>query len=232
MTQQAAIAPAISLLVSLIALIIAWDNARKSHRILIRIKKVGSGGSGNVRENGGRHFAFFFAYIQNAGLSLHDVHVSLVFQMNDAFGTCSIPLWRYDIRTEKRLDGGGQFEKGMVGKFGWKSYELDVSGRAMLADLRHLGRQQVELVVYAQGFQVKRFRVGGMVDRVSGLWNQMARVVNSYFEHQVRNSKGKVALKMPKVIPILPDLAWSVGCFLRSLAELTGSEAGATSAGV
>src|SRR5437660_4987039 len=72
-----------SLIVALLALWIAFSNYRRNNFVVLRVRDYGCSYPQSVRENDCQPFCQLRVVIQNLGIPLHNLHMSLCFSSRD-----------------------------------------------------------------------------------------------------------------------------------------------------
>lgn len=170
---------------AILALWVSYTNYRRSNHAVVRVQNCECSFRSSVDENGGQLFAHFRVRLQNLGIPLHDLRMSLNFRGQDGSGRWSIPL---------RTDGAetlraGQFAKGMITEFSFRSYQLTAADVALLATLLDARRQAAALTLFAGGFWAWEYRLDGWDVPVKRAWNRLAGWLNGLISWRVGTNR-------------------------------------------
>jgi len=102
--------PAIGIILAFAAFCVAYRNLRLSHSCVVSIWDCKAGPSYSAGDGTRLRFEIF---LQNIGLPLHNISMSLSFRSPGGFGTASYTLKAPNGDHHK----GGQFAKGMITSF-------------------------------------------------------------------------------------------------------------------
>jgi hypothetical protein len=203
----------LALLVSVIAII----EYRRNNCVILRIKEADASGSRSMEENSSRFFSQLRIKIRNFGISLHDVRVVLRFDLPSG-GFLTSPLLRYSPYSPAPINDRGEFAKGMMGDFGLKSYQMRPEEKRLLGLLKNPAAQRASLVIFAQGYFVKRYPIGTGRDLIAQRWNEFAARINRMFDRRVRRPGSKKTFHASgSVLPVFPSLMWTIGIYLRDI---------------
>lgn len=167
---------AAALFVSVIALWYAVHESRRNNSAVVRVEGFQSHVTQVFGENGDQPFAVFCLSIRNAGVSLHDICVNVVFTIRgDDGGHFSIQLDPMGKGFE------GAFARGMHARVGLKSY-LNTNWFRYLNQLsdkrRELRKQEARIEVQTQGYLAASFSLASAGDGLRGLWNRLANLIS------------------------------------------------------
>ena len=198
---------------ALFAIWFAFHEARKSNNVLIKIRKCVFSGVQSIDENQCRYFSKLTILLQNRGISLHNLHVSLNFAEKNGCGSINVPLKRENSKTSNH----DEFARGMLAEFYFKSYQLNDAQKSLLRDLKDAQKQKARLCVYSQNYLAKTFKAGGTLDRLKHKWNNIAIRIKSGFERQVGiNPEGMPIIKRYNVVPTFEILEFNIMSFISS----------------
>ena len=169
-------------------------------------------------------FNTFTLIIKNTGISLHDVSLSLEFMAPSGHGTVNIPV----PLTQGKRAVSGEFAKGMLAEFGFKSYQLDPHSKAILLMLKDPAKQFACLSLYSQGYIAKRWRLGTWKHAAKSMWNHLAGKFN-YKIHRTmaRDENGSPIVKYYN-LPTFSVLTAQVSTFVKCTQQELVREAKAT----
>jgi hypothetical protein len=201
-----------SLVIALLALIIAIREIRRNNNIIVKIMDCSCGYKQSVRENNAQEFYYFKIIIQNKGVNLYSPKMSLLFR-HEKGGTFTLPLKqenqkKYSVET---------FAKGMITIFNLKSYEMNKHSMDSLIDLKNARKQDARLCLYSQNYFASSFRIDNWLDIVKQKWNKVA------FKLSVNLKKGENYEGMDIVkkyqLPMLQTLGDKVQFFIKNSVE-------------
>jgi hypothetical protein len=200
--------------------IIAITEFRRNHTVALRIKDVATSGVQTIDENSRQYFSELRILIQNIGISLHDVNVALSFQSPGGTGVITTPLQRFGPYSKLPIDCKGEFAKGMLADFRFKSYLMRPDEKQILSLLKNPIKQDATLLIFAQGYLVKQFRIGTGRDLIAKRWNEFTWRINAMFDkHVTPAGSKKTILVTGKVLPKMPAIGREVEIFLRGIAS-------------
>jgi hypothetical protein len=187
----------ITLIIALLALWVAYADYRRNNFTIIRLRDCTCSYTQSIDENACQTFCHFRIIIQNLGIPLHDVHMSLSFSGKDGSGRLNLPL-----KASEQITVPGQFAKGMIAAFSLKSHQLDKGGVAFLTALEDAKKQAASLCLYSDGFLVWECRLDSFWIPVQRFWNRLAGKVN----YLIKTRKGTNAEGVPivKYYTLLP----------------------------
>jgi len=201
---------------ALFAIWFAWHESRKSNNVLLATEKCESSLKQSILENEKRWFWKFKLLLRNSGRPMHNVKVTLSFNGPGGSGTFSVPIGR----TEREPCTNGEFSKGMIAEFEFKSYTMSAGERAMLCMLEDAVRQCACVNVYSQGYLAKSFRVGSLMDRMKERWNAFASWSNQALKRQVGTSpEGMPVVRHYRIMPEFASFRRSVMDFVNGCRE-------------
>lgn len=194
------VAFALALLVAFLTII----EFRRNHSVILHIIDVSTIATQAIDENNAQLFYSFRILIRNLGIPLHSVAVTLQFRPPDGSGSMQLRL--PPIARSHRVESG-EFAKGMIGEFGFKTYQMDRITFQLLRALKNPVEQEAKIVVYSQGYRAKAFKVGVGVDLLKRRWSELGGRINPMFDSFV-TPKGsrKRLLKTGNVIPTWPSI--------------------------
>src|SRR5438552_11719246 len=108
------------LIIALVALWLAYSNYRRNNFAIIRVRDCACSYTQSIHENRGQPFYHFRLVIQNLGIPLHNLRMSLSFSGKDGAGRLTFPL----KASEESALREGEFAKGMITDFSLKSFQL------------------------------------------------------------------------------------------------------------
>ncbi|ODA29249.1 hypothetical protein [Planctopirus hydrillae] len=143
--------------------------------------------------------------IQNLGIPMHQVSVSLYFKVQHLGLTYTIEMQRVEYRQRhKVVTSDNEFAQGMIGAFRLNSKSLqlhDSNGTAMLKNLDNPRSCNAKIQVYSQDYLVAEFQLWHRFYWIKSRWNRFAYQINSKFNKHIRMSDGSERLKLGKVLP-------------------------------
>jgi len=194
--------------------IAALYESQKASRVLLKVKKCSFEGTKSANENNQDMFFVFRIVVQNRGISLHTVCMSLSFVMENGGGMVNIPLMRKHLK-ECNTD---EFARGMIGEFYLKSCELDEAQKKILCVLKNSKKQNACLCVYSQDYLAKCFEIWKLSEAIKMKWNSLAIRVNTRFERRVgTNPEGMPVVKSYRILPVLTTIKPHIMSFIESL---------------
>jgi hypothetical protein len=175
--------------IAMAALWIAFSEARRNNRVVLKIILAECTGRSSVDENNWEFFQDLRIVIKNLGVPLHNLSLRLSFNEPSHHGLISVPLRRRLFSATREVD---EFRRGMIAEYGFKTYEIRVQDRMLLRALKDPVKQEARLLVYSQGYLAKTFRIGGYSDRLKRKWGAFAHQLNYRFSEEVTRTKGRI----------------------------------------
>jgi hypothetical protein len=207
----------LAVIVSIVAII----EFRHNNLVILRIKQAAGSERQSGGENGARLFSEFQVLIRNVGIPLHQVAVAISFRPPGETGRIFIPLKRYSPDSSEPVDEKGEFARGMVGDFRLKSYQMRPEERQLFSRLTRPAEHDATIVIFAQGYFAKQFRVGTGRDLIAQRWNELGSRINPLFSTWVRAKGSKNPFfREGNLIRRKPSLVWA----LRNFSGNIGSE--------
>ncbi len=157
----------LALTVALVAIYFVIKESRSNNNVIIKILECSSELRQNVLEN--KSFFNLKIVIQNTGLSLHDITLSLSYHGPQHSGRIYV-----SIPAKNKSSYSGEFAKGMIAEFEFKSYELK-DFAPLTKTLNDIRLQDTTLNLYSQNYLAKSFRIGGLRDKIIIRWNRIAQ---------------------------------------------------------
>jgi len=156
-----------------------------------------------MSENHGKYFAEFRVRIRNLGIPLNALNLWLSFYSGKEHGTTNIQL-----KPKKGTDGilEGQFAKGMIAEFFFKSYELSPWGSAWLDSLRDARIQNAKLILKSDEYIACEIQLHSRFDFARRWWNKpMYWVRNKLLEKMMRNQSQRQYYKIVPTFKIISE---------------------------
>lgn len=209
---------AVPLIVSLVALYVAWSNYRRGNSAMVRLLEVRTEHHSELGVNQNQMFARFEVWVKVLGIPLRNPHA--VIHARTEFGTLPVPLSQF-------LDGkpvprtGGALEKGMVAFYGLRSFDLNHGQRQMAIQTAAPEAEDVEIAIYSNGFFVKRFRLQWKPPLRTWIrkWNNWAAHANFKYLSRTRKKWGRPFFFDRQWIPRFKDSMFALEQFASSLKE-------------
>jgi hypothetical protein len=202
---------AVSLMVSLTALIISVMNLRRANTAILRILDVH--GYSNATRPAFNVLSHRLAmYVRNLGVPLHDVKLKLVLSATDGSGTLSIALGRYSIDEKELQEDRAELAKGMVGLFEARSEKYPPT---FIEGLKRHREGKRSLEIYDCGYLIQTIRIGGWRDWFGSRWNRIAHTVNSRLNRTVIADDGHEMFKEGALVPTMRNWNAGVNYFLK-----------------
>jgi hypothetical protein len=203
-----------ALLTALIAILFTYRESRRNNSVVLRIERCQYESTYSPKRSNGEADRRLSLLIRNLGISLHDPSVTLNFRERRGYSRCNIVF----SRANEPSEGRDEMSKGMIAEFALKTADRLGIQSGLLFELEDPTAQNVWISVYSQGYLAKRFRVGGLRDRLVSRWNSLAFRVNQLFIRRVRaNERGEEAIKTPMVLPTFIALEPAMMLFVNSL---------------
>lgn len=187
------ITPAV--VIALCSLVTAWcsffvalSNYRRSNYPVIRVVQTEAPFTRSI-DRGDYHQ--FRIVIQNLGIPLQNLSMTLQYSPEDGFGWGSFPLKSADAKPIRE----GQFPKGAITEFAFATDRLDDNYDGFLRDLTDLKAQRALLVLHADRYQVWSLRLHDRTWRAKRRWNRLAGWLNWYLMRVVKTARGTNGLK-------------------------------------
>ncbi len=207
----------VALLVALGAIWFTWRESRRNNLVILKVRECKTVSETSTENRGGITHKLEI-WIQNRGISLHDVTVALGFQAENGGGWCNLPL--HGSSKHDRVDA--EFARGMVAEFYLKSAELGPGDEYFLRMLEDPKKQRACLNVYAQDYFAYSMRIRGAGDKIKSAWNSFASWFNNLFTHSHGLSippspTGTHIIHIPEILPRFVTLEQGVMRFIRAV---------------
>ena len=160
-----------SLIVALLALWIAWHNYRRNNFAIIRIKHSENSEIHSVHEGS---YSQFKIIVQNLGVPLFNLKMVLFFAVDSGLGRASLTVPANGNKAIKE----GQFAKGMITEFAFKTHHMAPEDCVLLSDLKDIKKQRAVLCLYADEFFVWKYRLHRGDTWIKRKWNRFATYLN------------------------------------------------------
>jgi len=164
-----------SLIVAGMAMWIARDWRQKSTRHVFTL--VQSCTSSPVSAEHPDGFHQFEIYVKNLGLPFPQMSIELGFRERDGKGWWSCPLRAIDISTGEASDVAENVSTGLVVKFGWRSYEMDLPTIRNVLGLEDLYEQDAVLSVYCAGYKAGAISLASWRERLTA---QLQKAIHAF----------------------------------------------------
>lgn len=209
-------------IVALVAIWYTWRQFRRANHVVLRVDACQYSEQQLMDENACQPFASFSVQVTNHGITLHSTRLGIVFFGPPGRGTISIPLTRYGSSSI----GNDRFERGMMGEFGLKSYEIRPEDRAFILLLGDIDRQEASLCVSSQGFLATEFKLGGYRESLKEGWNRFAAWSNGWFDRRVgTNAEEMPVIRVRRVLPQFVLKRIHLRDFIRRLSDSDSADA-------
>lgn len=204
--------------VALVAIWFTWMESRRNNRVILKVLDC-NGSSEQSIETQGRIVDKFEIWIQNRGISLHGVAVTLNFRPKNGSGHCNLPLRRsstYDV------DDSHEFARGMVGKFYLQSNKIRDADMCWFRMLEDPTVQNARLNVYSQDYLAYSLQVGGFKEKAKSKWNRFAFWFNNLFTHvHGKNPEGMPIIHTPELLPYFVTIENAIVYFFSQMMRAT-----------
>ena len=172
---------------------VALSNYRRSNYAIIKIITTSSTGGCAVNRG---NFHEFRLVIQNFGIPLHNVGVSLSFSP-DGFGTARLPL---------KIIGGemirqGQFAKGAISEFKFATDMMDKFDFSLIKSLKELKPQRMHFILHEDSYAMWTYPLADQLWWLKRKWNIFACRVNWRMSREVVTPRGTKGMKSLLKIP-------------------------------
>lgn len=205
----------ITVVTALASIWIAWAEARRNNRVMTSVRSCRTSFIQSY-ENNERPFARFELVIQNRGICLHDVSVSLVFHPRGEPETAQVPLFPLGgARDAARARG--ELAKGMSLKCQLISYRMSETDKQMLAMLADEHSCDARILVYSQGYLAAAIQLNSQWSRGRAVWNKFAYLVNSRLDRRRTSPGGTEYIRAGTLIPRFPEVESQLLEFARDL---------------
>jgi hypothetical protein len=202
-----------ALAISLLALVIAWQESRRNNRVILSVEQSYCSYPQKIDENDCKTFCEYHLAIQNRGISLFNVRATIDFRGEDG-------VWRSIGIDDNGSNDFAEFARGMVATFVLKSYRQNDTVIQMLQCLKDPGKQGAYISILAQNFRACRFRVGGWWNGIKDRWNRLAYIVNKLiWRRKWTDNDGRPVVTIHEFIPFCFNTAVAGGLieFIKSL---------------
>lgn len=142
----------------------SWSN----HCVRLSIEEFKNSGRVSF-ETKGKWIQELHLRVRNRGIPLYSTTIGISFNLPDSFSTINFVMKPRTERTGK-ID---EFARGMVAEFSIRSCD-NKEYIQMIASLQNCRKQHAFLNVFSQDYQVKRWKIGGIWDRLVGPWNRFS----------------------------------------------------------
>lgn len=207
---------------AIVVAIVAIAAFRRASAIVFKILHASSAYTQDPADNHGKPYWEFRVVIQNAGISLHNVRLCILFRQRGTSADTMVPLYRYSpIAKTLVSDRDGEFAHGMVGDFRLRTHWLDQE-IGLLAALEDPIAQEARLCMYAEGcYLAREWKIGVGLDNVRRRWNEMwGRLDRDSGQSVTERREEHPPLRAARVFRSLPSLYWPVREFAQATREL------------
>ena len=203
----------ITFCIALLALLLTYMECRRNSRVILEVLETRCCFTQSRDENDGRPYSDFTILMRNSGITLHGVHAVLSFREPNGASRINVPL---QVRSS-HASAAGKFARGMIVEFGMKSSSLRPFEASLLLSLKCPRIQRATVAIFSQEFFVKRFRIGGMRDRVLTSWNRLAFLINGAFTTHVKFGRpAQSILRTREIMRLQPVFDFQVMNFINS----------------
>ena len=136
--------------------------------------------------------------IQNLGIPLHNIGMSLVYSP-DGFGWATLPMKSKDGKAPRE----GQFPKGAITEFTFATDSFSRGDDGMLKLVTDLKAQRVRLVLHSDGFEMWSYRLHDRLWWIKRRWNCFAFWFTEKMHYNVKTPHGTNGVKYRFKLPQL-----------------------------
>lgn len=176
-----------TLVVALLALWIAFFNYRRNNHVVVQILHCESASTHGIRDR----YQLFRVLLRNLGIPLHDISMHLSFTGPDGSGDATTPL---HARDGTRIIAG-QFAKGMMAEFEFRTDRMDDREPDFLEMLRDLRTQSARLDLAAGGYRATSFKLHSWTLPLKARWN--------WFAHRLEDRLSYTVQREPPLPPLI-----------------------------
>lgn len=198
---------------------IAIREVRLNNTVAITVEDVSHSARQVQGVNNKQLFHEFRVLIRNRGVTLHGVKARIEFAAAlPQTGWFAMPL-----TPNREIGGDGQFARGMIAEFRWRSCEADAADIQMLNALKNCRKQDAVLRIYSQGYLAWSKPVAGFVPDCLKYLNRWLHLANRQSLYSVgKSTRGDKVYAYRYRLPTFVDIETPLSGFVRSLGESVG----------
>ncbi|WP_010585467.1 hypothetical protein [Schlesneria paludicola] len=163
----------LSLILSAVALWIAWLAYRVTATVWIQAIGFDGAGRWNHTENGGKLFHCFDVILRNRGLAVHGLKVNLLFEADDTEYSFQLSQVEYRKR-EVIVKDNGPFESGMIAVFSLKSHFYEQALATAVKSMAGMMSSRFRLGIYSQDYLIAEIPLWVRFGTLKNSWNYIA----------------------------------------------------------
>lgn len=177
-----------SLVTACCSFFVALFNFHRSNFAVIKILTSSSSFHADVNRGQYRDFRIV---VQNLGIPLHNIGISLGYSPGHGFGWANFPMKTKDGKTTRE----GQFSKGAIAEFSFATDRLEGNHDGFLRRLTDLKSQSVTLVLHADGYEMWSYRLHDRLWWFKSRWNRIAQRITRGLKREVTTPHGTKGIK-------------------------------------
>lgn len=205
-----------ALATAVVSIWIAIREVRLNNTVALAVEDVSYSARHVYGFNNEQLFHEFRILIRNRGVTLHGVIARIEFAAAlPQTGWLSMPL-----TANREVCGDGQFARGMIAEFRWRSCETDAAGIQMLNALKNCRKQNAVLRVYSQGYLAWTKPIAGLVPDCLKYVNRWLHLANRQSLYSLgKSARGEKVYAYRYRFPTFVDIEMHLNGFVRSLSE-------------
>jgi hypothetical protein len=183
-----------SLVTAFCSFFVALSNYRRSNYSVVRVVETST--SGGMALDRGEYIEFKIV-VQNLGIPLHNVGMSLQYSPEDGFGWGTFPMKTADGKPIRE----GQFAKGAITEFTFATDRLDHGYDGFIRTLTDLKSQRARLALHADRYAMWSYRLHDRLWWLKRRWNRFAHRLTWGLTREVTTPRGTRGIKHIVRIP-------------------------------
>ena len=192
-----------SLITASCSFFVALYNYRRSNYSVVRV--LVSSASGNMAIGRGEYYEFKVV-VQNLGIPLQNIGMSLTYSPEDGFGWGSFPMKTKDGKSIRE----GLFAKGAITEFSFATDRLDDNYYGFIRLLTDLKSQRAQLTLHADQYSMWSYRLHDRLWWLKKKWNRFAFWLTWKTRREVTTSRGTKGIKHLFRVPEFNTPGWKL----------------------
>ncbi len=176
------------------SLFVALSNYRRSNYSIVRVIATNSSGGAAV---GRGTYNEFRIVVQNLGIPLHNIGMSLQYSPEHGFGWGNFPMKTKDGKSIRE----GQFAKGAITEFTFATDQFDDNFDGFIRILTNLKSQRARLTLHADRYEMWSLTLHDRLWWLKRKWNRFAHWLTMKTEQEVTTPRGTKGIKYRLHIP-------------------------------
>jgi hypothetical protein len=205
-----------ALATAVVSIWIAIREVRLNNTVAITVEDASESTRRVYGFNNEQPFHEFRVLIRNRGVTLHGVKARIEFAAAlPQTGWLAIPL-----TPNGEVVGDGQFARGMIAEFRWRSCDVDATDTQMLKALKNSREQNAVVRIYSQNYLAWTKRVAGVVPDCLKYLNRWLHLANRQSLYSIgKSTRGGKVYAYRYRLPTFVDIETPLKRFIESISE-------------